>query len=223
MNKIAIIILLGNINYSVLRNRMVEDQIIARGIMAGKVINALLQVERHLFVAEEYRPLAYEDHPLPIGQDQTISQPYIVALMTELIEPDTLDKVLEIGTGSGYQAAVLSLLCDSVFTIELIPELARSAAKRLRDLGYDNVSVKCGDGFLGWPEHEPFDKIIITCAPPKIPEPLINQLKMGGILVLPLGVKEQWLLKATKTDKGLKTDTIAPVLFVPMKGKVLEN
>ncbi len=222
MNKLILLLFL-TINYSILRKEMVEEQIVARGVKNPKVIEAMLKVERHLFVPYEYRPFAYEDHPLPIGHDQTISQPYIVALMTELIEPDSSDRVLEIGTGSGYQAAVLSLLCDSVFTIEIIPELARTAKERLSRLGYKNVLVRCGDGFLGWPEHGPFDKIIITCAPPKIPEPLIDQLKDGGIIVLPLGVKEQWLLKVTKEGRHLKQDTITPVRFVPMKGKVWEE
>ena len=222
MDRLVIILLLS-INYGTLRKEMVETQIRARGVVNEGVLQAMLTVKRHLFVPIAYRPFAYEDHPLPIGYDQTISQPYIVALMTELIEPDTTDKILEIGTGSGYQAAVLSLLSDSVFTIEIIPELARSAEKRLKDLGYLNVQVKTGDGFLGWPEHSPFDKIILTCSPPKIPKPLIEQLKEGGIMVLPLGTEEQYLLKIVKKKGWLKSDTIAPVRFVPMKGKVWEE
>ncbi|MEO0106386.1 MAG: protein-L-isoaspartate(D-aspartate) O-methyltransferase, partial [candidate division WOR-3 bacterium] len=149
---------------------MVEEQIIARGVNDTNVINAMLKVERHKFVPKEYEKYAYMDNPLPIGEGQTISQPYIVALMTEVLQLKGRERVLEIGTGSGYQAAILSLIVKEVYTIEIIPSLAESAKKRLESFGYKNVYVKCGDGFMGWPEKAPFDCIIITCAAPRVPE-----------------------------------------------------
>uniref|UniRef100_A0A7C4U8Q7 Protein-L-isoaspartate O-methyltransferase n=1 Tax=candidate division WOR-3 bacterium TaxID=2052148 RepID=A0A7C4U8Q7_UNCW3 len=204
------------INFEILRKKMVEEQIVQRGIKDSSVINAMLKVERHLFVPEEYKPYAYEDTPLPIGYGQTISQPYIVALMTELLNLKKEDKVLEIGTGSGYQAAILSLLADSVFTIEIVEGLAKSAEVRLKKLGYKNVFVKCGDGYKGWKEHSPYDKIIVTCAPEEIPQELLKQLKINGIMVLPVGDIYQELKVVKKTEKGIITEDIIPVRFVPM-------
>ncbi|MEJ2307278.1 MAG: protein-L-isoaspartate(D-aspartate) O-methyltransferase [candidate division WOR-3 bacterium] len=180
------------------------------------VINAIIEVKRHLFVPEKLRNSAYEDHPLPIGQKQTISQPYIVALMTELLKTNKTDRVLEVGTGSGYQAAVLSLLADSVFSIEIIPELAASAKKRLDSLGYKNVVVKEGDGYKGWKENAPFDGIIVTCAPDEVPPLLLEQLSIGGRMVIPVGSYYQELLLITKDSSGTSGKSIIPVKFVPM-------
>ncbi|MEO0294325.1 MAG: protein-L-isoaspartate(D-aspartate) O-methyltransferase [candidate division WOR-3 bacterium] len=203
-------------DYYSARKKMIEEQIIRRGVKDTLVINAMLTVKRHLFVPKNLRSLAYEDYPLPIGYDQTISQPYIVALMTELLKVEKKHKVLEVGTGSGYQAAILSLLTDSVFTIEIIPELAQSAKKRLDSLGYKNVFVKIGDGYKGWKEHAPFDRIIVTCAPEEIPPPLLDQLSIGGRMVIPLGSYYQELVLITKDSKGVSTKSIIPVRFVPM-------
>jgi len=174
-------------DYYQLRQKMVNEQIIARGVRAESVIKAMQKVERHLFVPEQYRNFAYSDRPLPIGEGQTISQPYIVALMTELLDLKKSDKVLEIGTGSGYQAAILAEICDSVYTIEIIPSLGKQAQALLRELGYHNIHCKIGDGYLGWPEHAPYDGIIVTCAPSKIPQPLKEQLAEGGRMVIPVG------------------------------------
>ncbi len=205
------------------RKEMVRDQIVARGITDTNVIKAMLTVERHRFVPKELEKLAYNDYPLPIGEEQTISQPYIVALMSEELELKNSDKVLEIGTGSGYQAAILSMITQKVYTIEIIPSLAQSAAQRLKELGYNNVSVKCGDGFLGWPEAAPFDAIIITCAPPEVPRPLIEQLAENGRLIVPLGEDFQVLTLYKKVDGKLTKNYIAPVRFVPMKGIIEEQ
>ena len=205
------------------RKDMVYSQIVARGISDENVINAMLKVERHKFVSKDYEKLAYGDYPLPIEEGQTISQPYIVALMTEEIELEPTDKVLEIGTGSGYQAAVLSLLVDRVYTIEIIESLAATAAQRLEEFGFLNVEVRCGDGFLGWPEAAPFDAIIITCAPPKLPRPLVEQLAEGGRLIVPLGEDFQMLTLYTKVNGSLEKEEITPVLFVPMKGIIEEE
>lgn len=196
--------------------KMVNEQIIARGIKDQKLIDVMKNTPRHEFVPEMFRDKAYNDHPLPIGQNQTISQPYIVALMTELLRLKGNEKVLEIGTGSGYQAAVLSPMVDTCYSIELIPELADSASNRLKRMNYDNVIVKCDDGYKGWPEYAPFDCVIITAAPPEIPEELINQLKDGGRMVVPVGTRFQELLLITKTKKGIKRERIAAVRFVPM-------
>jgi protein-L-isoaspartate(D-aspartate) O-methyltransferase len=205
-----------NNDYVILRQKMVEEQIIKRGISDSAVINAIIEVKRHLFVPEKLRNSAYEDHPLPIGQKQTISQPYIVALMTELLKTNKTDRVLEVGTGSGYQAAVLSLLADSVFSIEIIPELAASAKKRLDSLGYKNVVVKEGDGYKGWKENAPFDGIIVTCAPDEVPPLLLEQLSIGGRMVIPVGSYYQELLLITKDSSGTSGKSIIPVKFVPM-------
>ena len=206
--------------YQKLRTAMVQQQIIARGVKDPRVIKAMETVPRHKFLPPEEAPFAYADEPRPIGHGQTISQPYIVAFMTEQLHLKPTDRVLEIGTGSGYQAAVLAEIADSVFTIEIIPELAQEAAKRLKALGYDNVVVKQGDGYNGWPEKAPFDAIIVTAAPPKIPPPLLEQLKNGGTMVLPVGVYVQELVVVKKSATGMAMQNILPVRFVPMTGKV---
>lgn len=205
------------------RKEMVEKQIVARGVKDRLVIDAMLKVERHKFVPSDCQQLAYTDGPLPIGEGQTISQPYIVALMTEILELKGGERVLEIGTGSGYQAAVLSLIAKEVYTIEIIPSLAKTAQERLESLGYRNVFVKCGDGFLGWPEASPFDGIIITCAAPRVPEPLIEQLAEGGRLVMPKGDEWQMLVLYKKIKGRLEKRELIPVRFVPMKGKIRER
>jgi len=205
------------------RKDMVHSQIRARGVRDERVMEAMLDVERHRFVPKNMEKLAYGDYPLPIGEEQTISQPYIVALMTEQLSLKPSDRVLEIGTGSGYQAAVLSLLVEDVYTIEIIEPLADSATVRLERLGYDNVRVRHGDGFLGWPEAAPFDAIIITCAPPTLPDPLVEQLAEGGRLIVPLGEDFQILTLYTKMGGELHKEEIIPVLFVPMKGLIEEH
>ena len=199
------------------RERMLSDQIEARGVRDKKVLAAMRRVERHRFVPQSVRAQAYEDHPLPIGQEQTISQPYIVAAMTEAARLRGGERVLEIGTGSGYQAAVLSLIAAEVYTIEIVAELGRSARERLRALGYKNVEVRIGDGYQGWPEKAPFDAIVVTAAPEKVPEALIDQLKVGGRMVLPVGPRdEQELIRITRTAKGHKREKLMDVRFVPM-------
>ncbi len=199
-----------------LREIMVKKQIEARGVKDSRVLEALLKVERHRFVTTQYINDAYEDHPLPIGYGQTISQPYIVALMTELCELDGTEKVLEIGTGSGYQAAILSLLAKSVYTIEIVEQLGNSAAKRLADLGCKNVKVRVGDGYKGWPEETPFDVIMLTACPPELPEALFGQLREGGIMVAPVGDFSQELVKVEKVNGRMIKETITYVRFVPM-------
>lgn len=202
--------------FTLLRKRMVETQIVARGISNQRVIEALLEVPRHEFVPGAQRPFAYIDSPLPIGYGQTISQPYIVALMTELLNLQGNESVLEIGTGSGYQAAILATLAKNVYTIEILEPLARETEKKLRKFGYDNVVVKCGDGFLGWKEYAPYDAIIVTCAPSKVPLPLIEQLAEGGRMVIPVGKQHQELQLIVKKTGRVKVKSIIPVRFVPM-------
>jgi len=205
------------------RRRMVEDQIRRRGVEAPEVLGAMSRVPRHLFVPEENRADAYADQALPIGAGQTISQPYIVGLMTSLLAIDKGSRVLEIGTGSGYQAAVLGELASEVYTIEILAPLADRARKSLADLGYANVHVRTGDGYRGWPDRAPFDAILVTAAPPTIPDPLIAQLKVGGHMVLPLGQGVQDLLVLTKRpDGGFDRRSVLPVRFVPMTGEVRE-
>ena len=203
------------------RKRMVEYQIKARGIDDKKVIDALLRVERHRFVPDRYIPHAYEDRPLPIGEGQTISQPYIVAFMTHVLSLSRTDKVLEIGTGSGYQAAILGELCDNVFTIEVIASLGWKAEVLLKELGYENVRVKIGDGYEGWKEYAPYDAIIVTCAPTHVPEPLKEQLKEGGRMIIPVGeAHNQKLVLLRKIEGRLKEEKILPVRFVPMVNEI---
>lgn len=201
------------------RNRMVDFQIRDKGVSDPRVLEALREVPRHLFVPEIARAKAYADHPLHLEKGQTISQPYIVAFMTEHLLIDADDKVLEIGTGSGYQAAILAELVKEVYTIEIIESLGRRAEKLIDDIGYENVHVRIGDGYKGWPEEAPFDAIMVTAAPDHVPKPLIDQLKVGGSLLLPVGRYYQELIRITKTPKGLKEETLLPVRFVPMTGE----
>ncbi len=205
-------------DFKTMREKMVETQIEARGVKDPRVLYAMLKVERHLFVPKDLQTVAYADQPLPIGEGQTISQPYIVALMTELLELKGGEKVLEIGTGSGYQAAILAELAKEVYTIEIIETLATSAKKLLLELGYQNVMVRAGDGYLGWPEAAPFDAIIVTAAPDHIPKPLIEQLKEGGRMVVPVGTYSQELKKIVKRAGKIETKDVIPVIFVPMTG-----
>jgi len=210
-------------DFKTMRDKMVESQIKARGVKDPRVLSALLKVERHRFVPEKYLDSAYSDQPLPIGEGQTISQPYIVALMTELLELKGGEKVLEIGTGSGYQAAILAELAKEIYTIEIIEPLASRARERLSELGYQNVKVKAGDGYLGWPEAAPFDAIIITAAPDHIPKPLIDQLTEGGRMVVPVGTYTQELMKIIKRSGKTETTNVIPVLFVPMTGEGIKQ
>ena len=201
------------------RRQMVERQIRARGVSDKAVLEAMRRVPRHRFVPEALAHRAYEDNPLPIGQGQTISQPYIVAYMTEAAQVKKKSKVLEIGTGSGYQAAVLGELAREVYSIEILPPLAERARRTLAALGYKNVHVKAGNGYLGWPEHAPFDAIVVTAAPDEVPQALIEQLAVGGTMVVPVGAGEQDMLIITKTKEGLIQKKTLPVRFVPMTGK----
>jgi len=197
---------------------MVQEQLVSREIQNPKVLAALSAVPRHEFVPESIRKLAYEDSPLSIGYGQTISQPYIVAFMTEQLALESTDRILEIGTGSGYQAAVLSRLVAEVYTIETIERLAQDAAHRLNRLGFKNVHTRLGDGFHGWPEQAPFDSIIVTCASTLIPPPLLDQLKEGGRMILPIGPQDgtQELLLLEKHRASIQLRTVLPVRFVPM-------
>jgi protein-L-isoaspartate(D-aspartate) O-methyltransferase len=198
---------------------MVREQIEARGIRDARVLAALRKVPRHLFVPPEEQREAYIDYPLPIGHEQTISQPYVVAYMTEALELTPRDRVLEIGTGSGYQAAILAELAAEVYSIEIVEPLAKEAEARLRRLGYSRVQVRAGDGYRGWPEAAPFDAIIVTAAPGHIPQPLVNQLREGGRMVLPLGRWDQELVRLRRTPGGLLRENLLPVRFVPMTGE----
>jgi protein-L-isoaspartate(D-aspartate) O-methyltransferase len=201
------------------RRRMVDEQIRARGITRGSVLQALEKVPRHLFVPEQLRHLAYADRPLPIGLEQTISQPAIVAYMTEAADISKKEKVLEIGTGSGYQAAILGEVAREVYTIEIIPELAERSRLVLAELGYGNVFVRAGNGYLGWPEQAPFDAIVVTAAPEEIPQALIDQLAVGGKMVIPVGAGDQEMVIVEKSRKGVTKRKTIPVRFVPMTGK----
>jgi len=207
-------------HYRRLRQWMVETQIARRDITDSNVLKAMRTVPRHLFVPREFCDQSYRDGPLPIGHDQTISQPYIVAIMTQLLQIDSVSKVLEIGTGSGYQAAVLAEISDSVYTIEIIPALAHHADTLLDSLGYTSVHVRAGDGYLGWPEAAPFDAVIVTAAAPEIPQPLIDQLKIGGRMVIPVGNFSQELMLIAKSEDGIIKKSIIPVRFVPMTGEI---
>jgi protein-L-isoaspartate(D-aspartate) O-methyltransferase len=203
------------------RHRMVTEQLSGRGIRDPRVLEAMRAVPRDAFVPESLRGRAYEDRPLPIGHDQTISQPYIVAFMTEKLQPDPTDRILEIGTGSGYQAAVLAQLVDAVYSIEIVEPLAERAERTLRELGYDNVTVRAGDGYRGWPDKAPFDGILVTAAPDHVPAPLAEQLKEGGVLVIPVGDRYgiQSLQVFRKRNGELKLESDLPVRFVPMTGE----
>jgi protein-L-isoaspartate(D-aspartate) O-methyltransferase len=212
--------------YADLRRRMVETQLAGRDITDAGVLAAMRDVPRHWFVPKEIERLAYNDRPLPIGFDQTISQPYIVALMTQLVAVQRGDRVLEIGTGSGYQAAVLNELTPHVFTIEIVEPLVRRTIKIFEQRGYDNIRVRIGDGFRGWPEAAPFDAILVTCAAPEIPPPLIEQLRTGGRLCIPVdvGPRGQDLVLMVKRDDGtLERRSVLPVIFVPMTGEAQEK
>lgn len=207
------------------RRLLVERHIAGEGITDPATLEAMRRVPRHEFVPQEQRRLAYRNQPLAIGYGQTISQPYIVAYMTEALDLQASDRVLEIGAGSGYQAAVLAEIVDQVYTVEIIEPLATSARERLRRLGYDNVTVRQGDGYYGWPEHAPFDAIIVTAAAGHIPRPLLEQLKPGGRLVIPIGpvYAVQSLVLARRDDDGeVRTQQLLPVRFVPMTGEVRE-
>ncbi|MFH1744247.1 MAG: protein-L-isoaspartate(D-aspartate) O-methyltransferase [bacterium] len=209
------------IDFAKLREQMVTRQIAARGIRSATLLTAMRKVPRHLFVPEKERFQAYEDYPLPIGHSQTISQPYIVALMTDLLELNASKRVLEIGTGSGYQAAILAELAKEVYTIEILEPLAKNAEKTLKGMGYTKVHVRCGDGYRGWPEAAPFDAVIVTAAPDHIPQPLVDQLEVGGILVIPVGGQYmgQELKLIRKLPDGTTSEDVLPVRFVPMTGE----
>ncbi len=209
-------------DYKRLREQMVASQLKARDIWERSVLKAMQAVPRHLFVPERIRPHAYQDHPLPIGEDQTISQPYIVALMTQLAAPKKHFRALEVGTGSGYQAAVLAELVNEVYTIEIVPLLAERSRKVLAELGYTNVHARQGDGYRGWPEKAPFDLILVTAAPGRIPEPLKEQLAEGGRLVIPVGETYgiQRLMLVTREKDRFEEEVVTSVRFVPMTGEV---
>jgi protein-L-isoaspartate(D-aspartate) O-methyltransferase len=211
--------------YWVEREELVERTIVARGVADPAVLAAMRTVPRHFFVPDEYLDHAYADHPLPIGYGQTISQPYIVALMTEMLELEPGDRVLEIGTGSGYQAAVLAVIIEEVYTMEIVPELADSAAARLAALGYDNVVATRGDGYFGWEEYAPFDAIIVTAAPDHLPQPLVGQLEDGGHIVIPIGPPGgfQSLWRFTLSGDELKAENLGGVSFVPLTGAGVEG
>lgn len=207
-------------DYRELREAMVRNQLVPRGIKDPRVLDAMRKVPRHLFVGSSLEHIAYDDKALPIAAGQTISQPYMVAVMTELLELKGGERVLEIGTGSGYQAAVLAGLAKEVFTIERIDSLGRTAEEIFRSLHYDNIRIKIGDGTLGWPEEAPFDGVIITAASPKIPEPLMEQLAVGGTLVIPVGSRySQQLLRIRKTRDGIREEYHTPCVFVPLIGE----
>ncbi|MBI2195405.1 MAG: protein-L-isoaspartate(D-aspartate) O-methyltransferase [Planctomycetes bacterium] len=201
------------------RLKMVEDQMEAMGIQDARVLQALRDVPRHEFVPPAYRKRAYEDSPLPIGEGQTISQPYIVAYMTEQLKLKGNERVLEIGTGSGYQAAILAKLCKEVFTIEIIESLADRAREDLKRLGFQNIHVRWGDGYRGWPEQAPFDAMIVTAAPDHIPQPLVDQLAVGGRMILPVGDMVQELILITRDESGAHEKRLMGVRFVPMTGE----
>src|SRR3989441_8539398 len=208
------------IDYVQLRERMVKEQLVSRGINDPRVLRAMANVPRHLFLESELWDQAYEDHPLPIGANQTISQPYMVALMAEALELTGAERVLEVGTGSGYAAAVLSQLCAEVFSVEVVEELALKARTLLSSLGYRNVSVRVGDGTLGSEEHSPYDAVVISAAAPCIPRPLLEQLKTPGYLVFPMGEKElQTLVRIRKDGEGIREEYLGECQFVKLRGK----
>ena len=201
------------------RAAMVSDQLRARDVSNPRVLDAMSRVPRHLFVPEPLRADAYGDFPLPIGHGQTISQPYIVGFMSQALEIQPQHRVLEIGTGSGYQAAILAELAKEVYTIEIVTPLADRARSTLVGLGYTNVRIKAGNGYLGWPEHAPYDRVMVTAAPDDVPRALVEQLRVGGLMAIPVGTVEQELRILRRTDTGLETLRTLPVRFVPMVGK----
>jgi protein-L-isoaspartate(D-aspartate) O-methyltransferase len=201
------------------RASMVRDQLRARDVLNPQVTDAMLRVPRHLFVPEELRADAYGDFPLPIGHSQTISQPYIVGFMTQALEVERHHRVLEIGTGSGYQAAILAELAREVYTIEIVAPLADRARSTLEALRYTNVRIRTGNGYLGWPEHAPYDRVMVTAAPDEVPRALIEQLRVGGLMAIPVGTIDQELRILRRTETGLETLRTIPVRFVPMVGK----
>jgi protein-L-isoaspartate(D-aspartate) O-methyltransferase len=213
----------GSPDWDTERRRMVDAHLRARDIRNPRVIDAMLKVPRHLFVPESRRAEAYSDAPLPIGHNQTISQPYIVAFMTQELDVAATDRVLEIGTGSGYQAAVLGALAKDVYTIEIVPPLAERARGILSTLGYRNIHVRTGNGYLGWPEHAPYDRIMVTAAPDEVPPALVQQLKLGGLMAIPVGTVTQELRILRRTAAGMETLRTLPVRFVPMTGKPKER
>lgn len=206
-------------NHDASRRQMVEHQIMSRGVKDDRVLAAMLKVPRHLFVGEDLQDIAYSDQPLPIGEEQTISQPYMVALMTELLRLEGDEKVLEIGTGSGYQTAVLAELAREVYTVEIVESLAQKAKRLLEDLGYQNIYLRTGDGYFGWEEHAPFDDIIVTCGPDEVPQPLEDQLIEGGRLVIPVGSMYQILTILEKIKGKLRKRESISCRFVPMTGE----
>ncbi len=210
-------------DWAALRQSMVAEQIEARGIEDGRVLAAMNKVPRHEFVPKRRRARAYEDRPLPIGEGQTSSQPYIVAFMAEVADLGPESKVLEIGTGSGYGAAVLAQVAKEVYTIEILEPLAKRADETLKRLGYTNIHVRHDDGYRGWPEHAPFDAIVVTAAPPFVPEPLKQQLKVGGHLVIPVGERFQDMRVLTRTKDGFAENSVLDVRFVPMTGEVQDK
>jgi protein-L-isoaspartate(D-aspartate) O-methyltransferase len=212
-----------NDNFAQQRERMVREQLKSRDIIDPHVLSAMLKVPRHEFVPPDEVEFAYQDGALPLSLGQTISQPYIVAFMTQLLDLDGTERVLEIGTGSGYQAAVLAEIAHEVYTIEILPELQKQAVRVLTKLGYRNIHFRVGDGYAGWPEHAPFDRIIVTAAPSEIPQPLIDQLNDGGRIVIPVGTFDQELVVLEKEKSGVLRRSSIPVRFVPMTGKAQET
>lgn len=204
------------------RQRMVDEQIARRGIRDQRVLAAMRKIERHRFVSEAQRSGAYEDHPLPVGEGQTISQPYIVALMTEALALQGDERVLEVGTGSGYQTAILAELVTEVYSVEILPRLAEQARATLEDLGYRNVHIRLGDGSEGWAEHAPYQGILVTAAPPQVPPALLEQLAEGGRLVIPVGVQSQELELHTRRPEGFRVERLAAVRFVPLVGSGID-
>ena len=207
----------GN-DYANLREKMVEEQIRGRGVKDKRVLEVMRKVPRHLFVNSDSMDAAYEDNAMPIEYDQTISQPYIVGLMTELLELEPSSKVLEIGTGCGYQTAVLAEMVEEVYTVEILPELAESASKRFDDFGYRNIHRRCGNGYYGWEKYAPYDRIIVTAAPKKLPNRLVKQLAEGGLMILPIGDYHQDLVRIHRTEHGIECKNVSGVRFVPMTG-----
>ena len=206
-------------DWAAARTAMVRDQLRGRDVQDARVLDAMSRVPRHLFVPDASRAEAYGDYPLPIGYGQTISQPYIVGFMSQALEVEPHHRVLEIGTGSGYQAAILAELAREVYTIEIVAPLSEQARKTLEDLGYKNVRIKTGNGYLGWPEHAPYDRVMVTAAPDEVPRALVEQLRVGGLMAIPVGTIDQELRILRRTDSGLELLRTLPVRFVPMVGK----